>query len=429
MNKRLIITAGTILLLFTGTVIAIRYAQGYRLSRQQFVKSTGLLATNSFPNGASVYINGNLTTATDTTVNLPPGNYDVEIRKEGFFTWKKKLKLESELVTQTNALLFATAPGLTPLTFTGAQGIQPSPDGQRILFVTASASASRNNGLYTLDLTDNPLALQKGPRQIARNGGGLDLAKASFLWSPNSDQILVKTDQKAFLLDTGRMTDLDTARDISTTLDDTLTSWKQLEIQKQTISLLKFPKEIQAIASASATNLYISPDQDRLLYTATADVSIPTKLIPPVPASDNEPEQRDIKAGNIYVYDRKEDRNFLVQADHLSATPTPSAKTNKTKSTTTVASSPSIFTELTNLYSGVNLGLPQWLPDSKHLIFIDVAAVRISEYDGSNMTQVYAGPLSGNFVYPWPNGSKLLILTNFNQGGDIPINLYAISLR
>lgn len=437
MNKRAVYTAGTILILLTGTFIAIRYAQGYRLSRQQFVKPTGLLSANSFPNGASVYVNGNLTTATDATLNLSPGEYEIEIRKEGFFSWKKKLKLEPELVTQTNALLFAIAPTLTPLTFTGAQHLQPSPDGQRILFVTASASATRNNGLYVMDLTDNPLALQKGPRQIARNTSSLDLSKASFLWSPNSDQILVLASSRTYLLDAGRMTDLDTARDITVNLDDTLETWKQLVEQKMSTGLAKFPREVQMIASGSAANLFLSPDQDRLLYTATSDIILPEQLIRSVPASSSQPQERHLRTGNTYVYDRREDRNFLVLTNHVpTPTPTPVTKRSTKKpasesSTTTgkITTIEAIIAGLKYKYTGLFGGVPQWLPDSKHLIFIDDGGIRISEYDSTNMTQVYSGPLAEKFVYPWPNGSKLLILTNFNQGGDVPINLYAVSLR
>lgn len=433
MNKRLIVTAGTIVLLITGTVIAIRYAQGYRFSRERLVKATGLLSANSFPTGASVYVNGNLTTATDATLNLSPGEYDIEIRKEGFFPWKKRLKLESELVTQTNALLFPTAPGLTPLTFTGAQNLHPSPDGQRILFVAASASAQRNNGLYTLDLTDNPLALQRGPRQIARNTNAVDLTKAEYLWSPNSDQILVLSGTQAYLLDAGRMTDLETARDITVTLDDTLATWKQQLDQRLATGLAQFPKEIQLIASGSATNLFLSPDQDRLLYTATADIAIPDQLIAPVPASNSQPQERKLKSGHTYVYDRREDRNFLVRANlEPTPAPTPSPKgktTTKTSAPISRTTRNDTIASLRRLYSGIYTNSLQWLPDGRHLIFFDTGVIRISEYDGSNMTQVYAGPLSDHFIFPWPNGSRLLILTNFNQGGEVPVNLYALSLR
>ncbi len=439
--KRLFFTLATLAILIIGTVIAIRYAQGYRLSRLTVMKSTGLLSANSFPNGASVYVNGNLTSATDTTLNLSPGEYDIEIRKEGYFPWKKHVKLESELVTQTNALLFPTAPGLTPLTFIGASNIHPSPDGQRILFTTASASASRN-GLYVIDLTDNPLALQKGPHLIARTTTTIDLNKAQFLWSPDSDQILTVSGTHTYLLDAGRLTDLDTAKDMSTTLKDTLTIWRQLLEKKQETQLVKFPLELQHIATASAVHVFISPDQNRMLYTATADATLASNLVPPVPASDSQPEERHISPGNTYVYDRREDRNFLVKAAPLSPSPTPIATPGKKgKTTKSVALSTAVavstdqfdvsstITAFQKAYSGLYTNSLQWLPDSSHLIFLDDASIHISEYDGTNMTQVYAGPLSGNFVYPWPNGSKLLILTNFNQEATVPLNLYAVSLR
>ncbi len=439
-NNRLLFTILSGLLILVGTFVAIRYAQGYRLSRQRIVKATGLLSANSLPTGASVFVNGALTTATDTTLNLSPGTYDVEIRKEGYFSWKKKLKLESELVTQTNALLFPTAPGLTPLTFSGAQNLHPSPDGQRIFFITASASATRNNGLYTLDLTDNPLALQRGPRQIARNTNTIDLNKADFLWSPESDQILVSFGGKAYLLDAGRFTDLETAHDMSSTLKETLVTWKTLLDKKYETQLAKFPPFMQNIASGSATSIFISPDQDRLLYTATADLTISPSLIPPIPASNSQPEERHIHPGNTYVYDRREDRNFLVRSLTPTPTPTPTPQTRNKKSqkpaeapvvlpAEDATSFPAAITTFEARYSGLYTNSPQWLPDSRHLIFIGEDGIRVSEYDSTNMTQVYAGPLSGNFVYPWPNGTKLLILTSFNQGGTTPRNLYAVSLR
>ena len=441
MPKRLVVTLLTLCVLIAGTLIAIRYAQGYRFSRQTVMKSTGLLSANSFPNGASVYVNGSLTSATDTTINLSPGEYDVEIRKEGFFPWKKKLTLETELVTQTNALLFPTAPGLTPLTFIGAQNLHPSPDGQRILFTTASASGTRN-GIYVMDLTDNPLALQRGPHQIARSVASIDWNKALYLWSPDSDQVLLSTTTHIYLLDTGRLTDLDTAKDVSSTLNETLTSWQQLIDKKIATQRTKFPLEIQHIASASAVEAFVSPDQERLLYTASEDITLPDHLVPPVPASNSQPQERQIHAGNTYVYDRREDKNFLVRTAVPAPTPTPSPTAKTTKRTAAIkpivvldtVSNPasdlkSVIARFQKEYSGLYVNSPQWLPDSKHLIFLGESAIRISEYDGTNMTQVYAGPLSGNFVYPWPNGTKLMILTNFNQGTEVPLNLYAVSLR
>ena len=80
---RLGIFLATIGFVIGGTVVMIRYAKGYRPTRAGTIKGTGLLSANSFPTGAEVYINGKLTTATDNTLNLDPGDYQIELKKDG----------------------------------------------------------------------------------------------------------------------------------------------------------------------------------------------------------------------------------------------------------------------------------------------------------------------------------------------------------
>ncbi len=48
------------------------------------------------------------------------------------------------------------------------------------------------------------------------------------------------------------------------------------------------------------------------------------------------------------------------------------------------------------------------------------------EYDGQNRTTLYSGPFVNRFLYPWPDGSRLLIQTSFSP--ETPANLYAIEL-
>jgi hypothetical protein len=50
------------------------------------------------------------------------------------------------------------------------------------------------------------------------------------------------------------------------------------------------------------------------------------------------------------------------------------------------------------------------------------------EMDGTNDTTIYAGPFIGSSVFPWPNGEKLVILTDLNNPTILP-NLYTISLK
>ena len=79
-----------------GTFIALKWARGYRAKfiggKAPSISGTGLLVANSDPKGAEVIVNGKLTTATDDTLNLTPGTYDIEIRKMALPTGRKNFK-------------------------------------------------------------------------------------------------------------------------------------------------------------------------------------------------------------------------------------------------------------------------------------------------------------------------------------------------
>jgi len=427
-----------------GTFIAIGYAKGnYRLTREGVLRESGLLNANSFPSGAEVFINGRLVTATDDTLYLEPGQYDVEIVKDGFWPWKKNLTVERELVTQTNALLFPTTPSFTPLTFSGVDFVIPSPDGQKLLFLSSTATTPTRNGLYILELTENLLSLQRGPRQISELPTTFDLTTASFIWSPSSNEIMILSDQKEALITIDRKHSLDTVADISFTRKKILSEWEEEMYLRERQFLAEFPEEIISIATQSAQNVYISPDKKRLFYTATQPVTIPTDLVPPIPATNTQPETRTLEAGSIYVYDREEDKNFFIDQEQSNLLdPKKLLATDlSVRTPLTVQASPSAFVRLqesastsaelaqnfNKYHTAVFLNTFQWFPDSKHLLYTLDSSVEVRGYDNTNRTTVYSGPFDKDFVYPWPDGSRLLILTAFNS--DLPMNLYAIDLK
>ena len=70
----------------------------------------------------------------------------------------------------------------------------------------------------------------------------------------------------------------------------------------------------------------------------------------------------------------------------------------------------------------------RWMPDSRHLLFINDKKVNLVEDDGSNMTTIYAGPFTDQYVFPWSDGSKVVILTNLNNTSVAP-TLYTIGLK
>ena len=202
-KKSLFFLFGVTILIAITTYFTSFLARGYKLGFNQgsFVKATGLLSATSTPKSASVYINDRLVTATDDTLNLPPGQYQIKIVKDGYLPWQKTADIKKEMVYQTNANLFRAAPDLTPITLTGAINPILSPDNSKIVYAVASASAEINNGLYQLDLTNRPLPLSKNvPKQIYPNFPGINWANFSFEFSPDSQSILAIGPNNTYLI-------------------------------------------------------------------------------------------------------------------------------------------------------------------------------------------------------------------------------------
>lgn len=466
-TMRLLIFLATFCFISGGTYLMIRYAQGYRPTKAGTIKGTGLLSANSFPTAAEVYINGKLTTATDNTLNLDPNSYDVEIKKDGYHTWSKKLQITAELVTETNAQLFPTSPSLEPLTYTGALQAIPSPDGTKLAFTVASASAVAKNGLYVQDLSVSPISLNKTARQIARTETNYDYTTSSYTWSPNGSEVLVAFKSGAhILLDATRFNDLADLKDVTVRLPQILSEWELELAREERTQLLKLPDFMATIATESATNIYFSPDNKRLLYQATKDIELPSGRVEALPSSSTQLETRQVKTGSWYVYDIKEDKNFQL-SEGLLPSPTPDSTPKKSvKSAKKVVapepvftpskivlrdnftealpaeliSSPSAFHKLQNntstlesitlfnaQYSPIFVGQIQWYPDSTHLILTTENGIDLVEYDGTNRLTVYGGPMDKSIIYPWPDGSKIITRIAFSEG-TIP-NLYTIKLK
>jgi hypothetical protein len=112
----------------------------------------------------------------------------------------------------------------------------------------------------------------------------------------------------------------------------------------------------------------------------------------------------------------------LANAEPQSLTASPSAfQTLQASSSAQTALNFNVY------YSSLYINTLQWFPDSRHVLFIRDNNIEIMEYDGTNLTTLYSGPFADSFTYPWPDGSRLLILTKFSP--DSPLNLYTIELK
>lgn len=397
-RRRTFIFLAIFFVILGSTYFVIKLAKGYKpdFSRKTFLP-TGLLVATSIPDGGQIFVDGKLKSATNTTISLSPDTYEVEIKKDGFNLWKKTLKIEKELVVKTEAYLFPQVPDLKALTFTGAANPTLSPDETKVVYSVSKAEIGKN-GLWVQELSELPFGISREPRQILQSApGGRDFSKSKYEWSPDSKQILinlkgVKTEEN-FLLDPNTLTSATELIDVSGNLVTILHQWEKEAKIRQEQKLKKLPLTLLEILQNTSKDIVFSLDETKILYTATASAKIQDNLIPSIPAASTQKQERTLKPGQTYVYDIKEDRNFLI-------------------------------TETGQKTEGLVLS---WFPTSKHLIQVEKDKITIMEYDGTNRTVVYFGPYEFPFAFPFPSGNKILILTAL--GKDQPFNLYAVSLR
>lgn len=107
-KRRLIFYFLVIVFIFVAP-LTIFYATGYSydLEKNKIVQ-TGGIYLKSNPSGAQIYLNEKLKNTTPSFLSrLTPNNYEIDIKKDGFYDWKKVLSVYPRLVTEArNVFLF-----------------------------------------------------------------------------------------------------------------------------------------------------------------------------------------------------------------------------------------------------------------------------------------------------------------------------------
>lgn len=423
-----------LIFIVVGTILVILYGRGYRpnLSRtaltQPTITPTGLLSATSDPIGSQVYIDNELKTATNNTINLEPNFYTVTIAKEGYIPWQKKLRVQGEVVTRTDPFLFPSNPSLSPLTTVGILKPTLSPNGNKIAYIIPTPAGQNGllparAGIWVYELTERNLGFSRDQRQIASIEDGFDYPESTLTWSPDSSELLVQVNDVARLYQAGQLNKFTI---VSGAVKSILADW---EVQQNSLNLQKltaFKQPFIDVATSSAKIISFSPDETKLLYEATAAATIPQMIEPPLIGTNPTQEARTIEANKIYVYDSKEDKNYFIfdksELPQNTLLPSPTTSTALKKKTLPAPSaSPTLATsESPNLH---------WFPTSRHLVVTVPGKIDIMEYDRTNWVTVYSGPFLTNFIAPWSNGSRIIILTNLNPGVSTLPNLYTVNLR
>ncbi|GIW69770.1 MAG: hypothetical protein KatS3mg101_0517 [Patescibacteria group bacterium] len=372
----------TIVVIMGITSILYLYTSGYRINRGEGtnidLSKTGMVSAKSIPDGASVYLDGKLVTATDDTLSgIKPGKHKLTIEKKGFVPWSKEIEIYEALVTDITAVLVSQSPRLEPLTNTGAKYPELSPSQNKIAYFS---EGSEKPGIWVTNLSGgiglfrNTSELAVQDTKFVKYSQGLSIE-----WSPDETQLLVQTSKGIFYI-------VDLATHTATTIanpENIRQRWEKLLIEKRKdiVEKLDAPENIKKLALSP--RVLWAPDDKKFLYTVQNGETL---------------EYR------IYNFER----------------PIP------------------VGEKIENTAFITNVADPQpdisWYSDSFHLILVEgnveqdkrgiISLIRI---DGTNKVEIYNNTLMYPKAFAVPSGDKILILTSFKSGEQTDI--YTVGIR
>src|SRR3989344_730641 len=365
-----------------GITIAIYlYSTGYRVNvKKGEITPTGMIAAKSIPDGAQVYVDGVLTTATNGTVTgIKPGTHKLKVVKNGFVTWEKDIEVFEQLVTDITAVLVSKTPRLEPLTSEGANSPVISPTLTKIAYFTKDG---KKPGVWVFPLGGNIQVnlFKTAPDVILEDTAKIIFSNGEYIeWSPDEKEILVKVDEN-------RLFTADLASKVfETTTSAALTrkTWNEKIMEKRSLFLSRLALSDEVNKLALDPETVWSPDEKKFMY-------------------------------------KEKDGDFTLYKVYNLEKPLPvGEKTNYT-----------VFS--------VKNDTPQpkvyWYNDSFHLITVEgdikkenKGSIYLIRIDGTNKTEVYNNTLYSDIAFSTPYGDKIVILTSFRSNNQT--DLYAIGIR
>jgi len=372
----------TFVIVFAGTALAVLYAQGIRFnSKGKSLDETGMMAFSSAPTGAQVYVDGKLSTITNNSLQgLLPKEYLVEMKKEGYVTWSKKVNVFPKMVTDVTSLLISKTPRLDPITNSGIYIPTISNTGSQIAYTTKD---NKKPGIWVMPFgNDGPVNLFRAKPYLVLDDISYKVSDAKeIIWSPDDQELLVKLANNQLILVPSDGALAGQVLPISDG-DSVLSAWETERKIKRKAFIEK--KLIESEVKPAATNKETlwSPDEDLFLYTKKFETLT-----------------------EYHIYNLTQPLPIGEKKDSLVLT-------------VKKGEEPKIF----------------WHSDSKHLILVEVndlekklGSISIVETDGGNRTEIFSGSLFSFDVFPTPDGGSILALTSFNPKSEP--NLYAIGIR
>jgi hypothetical protein len=131
------------------------YASGYRYNfKKHKIQKTGMLILKTKPEEATIYLNNKIQKSkTPAKIgNLLPEEYLVRIEKENFYPWKKKLTIQSDLVTFAEDIILFKKSLPIEIRSGKIKLIALAPDSQKMVYVVDNKTSQE---IQLLNLKNN----------------------------------------------------------------------------------------------------------------------------------------------------------------------------------------------------------------------------------------------------------------------------------
>jgi len=382
-NRNWFQTLLTLVILLGITTLIFLYTSGFRIRKDEEetvnLATTGMVSAKSIPEGASVFLDDELITATNDTISgLEPGFHELRIVKKGYEEWSKEIEVFEALVTDITAVLVSQSPMFEPLTNTGASNPNASPSLSQLAYFSKD---QENPGVWIIPINQGGLNLFRANPSVVLEDTKVNKYSdgKSISWSPDENQLLVETNDSVFYL-----VDLQTNTAQSVTTSEKIIEGWSLKLRKKRedfVTKLEIPDNFRDLALSD--EVLWSPDEKKFLFTQQVG------------------ENLQYKAYNMEK-------------------PLP------------------VGEKVETLVFEKNINEPQpditWYSDSFHLVLTEgnvveenwgtISLIRI---DGSNKVEIYSQSLHSPFVYSVPSGDKIIILTTFKSGDQT--DLYTVGIR
>lgn len=158
-HRQLILVLAILLFIIAAPVLVF-FAMGYRFDFKNFEPiKVGMLIIESEPQSVDIYLNNRLEAKrTPAKISsLTPGNYKIKIQKDGFYTWKKTLRILSGRVNwASHVRLFYEKPNLTNLAENNKFSEVAYSSDQSIAYLISNYA--ENRGVFKYNFGNNQLA-------------------------------------------------------------------------------------------------------------------------------------------------------------------------------------------------------------------------------------------------------------------------------